>query len=224
MSYYQPQPAKSRTVIWVGLSVVLVALLAFGAYFLGRGDGGDGGATASGGPAAPADLTAPVISWSIVGNEPVPTSPVHGPRNTEGGRAVGFTHDTLGAALAAVNIGTRLASEVGPQVYEATAREQCFGDVDSEITRIRDSVSTSPEGAAIHSEVWYKVASGDPRGDLVLISIAVKSPEATTLGGYAALDMTLRWVDGDWKMQVPLARPSIIPNVQGFTLLGRPNV
>ena len=61
MSYYQPQPTKNRTAIWVGLAVVLVALLAVGAYLLGRGDGG---ATASGGPAA---SSAPVISWSIVG-------------------------------------------------------------------------------------------------------------------------------------------------------------
>ena len=123
-----------------------------------------------------------------------------------------------------MNISVRLASEVGPQVYEATARDQCFGDVDSGIEQIRDSVSTAPTGAAKYSEVWYKVASGDPASDLVLMSIAVKTPQSTADGGFAALAVTMRWVDGDWKMQVPTARASIIPNVQGFTLLGRPNV
>ncbi|MBV8994446.1 MAG: hypothetical protein JO287_12300 [Pseudonocardiales bacterium] len=143
MSYYQPQPTKSRTAVWVVLAVVLVALLATGAYFLGRNDRDAGQAGAS------AASTAPTISWSIIGgNEPVPTSPVAGPRHTDGGLAKGFTHDTLGAAVAAVNISSRLASEVGPQVYEATAREQCFGDVETALNQIRNSFTNALPGAA----------------------------------------------------------------------------
>jgi hypothetical protein len=218
MSYYQPQPTKSRTAVWVALAVVLVALLAVGAYVLGRND--SGAAPASG----PAASTAPAISWSTVGGQPVPASPVAGPRNTDGGRATGFSHNALGAALAAVNISFRLASEVGPQVYEATAREQCFGDVDTEIQQIRNSFSSAPPGAAKPSEIWYRVASGNPTSDLVLMSIALKTPQSVERGGYAGLDLTMRWVDGDWKLQVPLARPSLVPSAEGFTLLGRPNV
>ena len=218
MSYYQPQPTTSRTAVWVGLAVVLVALLAAGAYFLGRGDGG----TASDSPTV--SMT-PVISWSIVGgNEPVPASPVAGPRDIGGGLAKGFSHDALGAALAAVNISSRLASEVGPQVYEATAREQCFGDVDTALNQIRNSYSNAPPGAAKPSEIWYRVVGGDPRGDLVLMSIALKTPESVERGGYAGLDMTMRWDAGDWKVQIPIARPLLVPSVSGYTLLGRPNV
>ncbi len=217
MSYYQPQPTKSRTALWVGLAVLLL-VLAVGAYLLGRDSGG---AATSDSPAA---STAPVISWSIVGDEPVPTSSVAGPRDTGGGLAKGFAHDTLGAAVAAVNISFRLASEVGPPVYEATVREQCFGDVNSELEQIRNSVSNAPPGADKPSEIWYRVVSGDPAGDLVLMSIAAKTPQSVAGGGYVGLDMTLRWVGGDWKMQVPSARASIIPSVSGYTLLGQPNV
>ncbi|MGH3827345.1 MAG: hypothetical protein ACRDQX_09255 [Pseudonocardiaceae bacterium] len=221
MSYYQPQPTKNRTALWVIATVVTVAVLAGGAYFVGRGEGG---AATPSGSAAPAGPSTAMISWSIVGDEPVPASPGHGPRDTEGGLAKGFSHDTLGAVLAAVNIGFRLASEAGPQVYESTAREQCFGDVNSEITQIRNSFSNAPPGDTKPSEIWYRVASGDPAGDLVLMSIGLKTPQSVARGGYAGLDMTMQWVDGDWKMQVPLARPSIIPSVSGYTLLGRPNV
>lgn len=222
MSYYQPQQTKGRTAIWVGLAVVLVALLAVGAYFLGQGGGDE--ATASSGPAASASPSAPVISWSIVGDDPLPASSVAGPRTTKGGLAKGFTHDALGAAVATVNISFRLASEVGPQVYEDTVREQCFGDVDTALDQIRNSFSNAPPGAAKPSEYWYKVTSGDPTGDLVLMSIAIKTPQSVARGGYVRLDNTMQWIDGDWKLQVPTARPSVIPSVDGYTLLGRPNV
>ena len=218
MSYYQPQPTKSRTALWVALAVVLVALLAVGAYVLGRND--SGAAPASG----PAASTAPAISWSTVGNDPMPASPVAGPRHTEGGLAKGFTHDTLGAAVAAVNISFRLASEVGPHVYEPTVREQCFGDLDTTLQQIRNYFSNAPPGAAKPSEYWYKVTNGDPTGDLVLMSIAIKTPQSIARGGYVRLDNTMQWVNGDWKLQVPTAPPSVIPSVDGYTLLGRPNV
>jgi hypothetical protein len=221
MSYYQHQPTKSRTAIWVGLAVVLVALLAVGAYFLGRGQGST--AAADRGSAAPV-AASPAISWSIIGGSPVPVSSTHGPRHAEGGRATGFSHDALGAALAAVNISFRLASEVGPQVYEATAREQCFGDVDTTLQQIRNSISTASQESTTPSEFWYKVTGGDPTGDLVLISIAIKTPQSTAGGGYIVSDHTMRWVAGDWQMQVPPPRASIIPSVSGFTLIGRPHV
>ena len=48
MSYYQPQPTKNRTALWVGLAVLLL-VLAVGAFLLGRSSGG---AAPSGGPAA----------------------------------------------------------------------------------------------------------------------------------------------------------------------------
>lgn len=221
MSYYQPHPAKNRTALWVGLAVALVPLVLVSAYFLGRGSGG---ASTPRGQIALATPSAPVISWSIIGDDPVPSSPVAGPRTTAGGLAKGFTHDTLGAALAAVNISFRLASEVGPQVYEPTVREQCFGDMDAALEQIRNSFSTAPPGAAKPSEYWYKVTSGDPAGDLVLISIAAKTPQSVERGGYVRLDNTMQWINGDWKLQVPTARPLVIPSVEGYTLLGRPNV
>jgi hypothetical protein len=56
------------------------------------------------------------------------------------------------------------------------------------------------------------------------MSVAAKTPQSVAGGGYVGLDITLRWVGGDWKMQVPSARASIIPSVSGYTLLGQPNV
>jgi hypothetical protein len=51
-------------------------------------------------------------------------SAAHGPFETANGLAVGFSHDELGALLAAINISARLTGQAGPAVYETTARRQ----------------------------------------------------------------------------------------------------
>jgi hypothetical protein len=56
------------------------------------------------------------------------------------------------------------------------------------------------------------------------MSIAIKTPQSVARGGYVRLDNMMQWIDGDWKLQVPTATPSVIPSVDGYTLLGRPNV
>lgn len=221
MSYYQPPSPQRRTALGISLGIVVLLILAVGAYVLGRGEGG---ARTSSGPASSTGSPAPVISWSIIGGQPVPVSSTDGPRSSVDGRAVGFSHNSLGAALAALNISVRLSSEVGQQIYEATARSQCFGDVDTTLEQIRDSTSTSSPGSTTPSEFWYKVTSGNPEGDLVLISIVAKTPEGAAGGGYVGFDRTMRWIDNDWQMQIPPPRPSIISSVNGFTLLGRPHV
>jgi len=90
--------------------------------------------------------------------------------------------------------------------------------------RIQAVCPAAAQGYTARSDEWYKNTSGDPAGDLVLISIAVKTPQSLASGGYAKFDRTMRWVDNDWRMQVPPLRPLIIPSVSGYTLLGRPNV
>ena len=96
--------------------------------------------------------------------------------------------------------------------------------MDTTLEQIRNSTSAAAQGSTRPSEDWYKITSGDPAGDLVLISIAVKTPQSVASGGYAKFDRTMRWVDGDWRMQVPPLRPLIIPSVNGYTLVGRPDV
>lgn len=208
----QPEPRRhtGRTVA-VSLAAVLLAGLL--AYTVGRDSGSD----------APALLPDPGrrISWTSAGGFPVPESTSHGPTQTTNGMAAGFSHDELGAALAAINISYRLTSDVGPMVYETTARQQCYGDITTTIAQIRSQPSiTSPKV----TEFYYKILSGDPEGDLVLIAIAGKSASTTAAGGYASALRTLRWTGRDWQMQVPVAPAQITTDVSGYEFLGSPDV
>lgn len=214
-----PRTSRRRPALFIGGGIVLITLMV-AAFLVGRDDGTPG--TKEPAPSVGAPV-APVVTWSVVGDQPVPASPSHGPARTEGGLASGFSHDELGAVLAAINISTRLAGQAGPVVYESTARMQCFGDVDGTIASIRNQRSSAVPGSTVPGEVLYRITSGDPASDLVAISVALATPQSRSMGGFAELTRTLQWIDGDWKVQVPPAPPRLVTSVAGYASLGHPD-
>lgn len=208
-------PRRRRPAILIGGSIALVALIV-AAFLVGR----DRATSES--PVAPSVADRSAITWSFVGDQPVPVAVGHGPAETAAGLAAGFSHDELGAVLAAVNISSRLAALAGPAVYESTARIQCVGDVDETIASIRNQRSDAIAGSTVPAEVFYRVTGGDPTSDLVSISIGLSTPQSRGMGGYAELSRTLHWIDGDWKMQVPPAPPRLVASVAGYMSLGGP--
>jgi hypothetical protein len=194
----------------IGVVVLLVA-----AFLIGRQGAGPGEEKF-----APPAGSGPAIAWVRLGTQPIPVSPTHGPAETGNGLGAGFSHDELGALLAAINIGARLTGQAGPAVYETTARQQCVGDIDAVISAIRSQPSTAANGSTTPTEYFYRLTSGNPRGDLVGITIAVATPQSRSLGGYTEVSRTLQWIDGDWKLQVPPPPPQLITSVNGWRSLG----
>lgn len=200
------------------LTVAAIALLAVltlvvGAYIIGRN-----GPSVLGPPAVGEPATEP-LSWAMVDEFPVPSSPLHGPRQTEDGLASGFSQDELGAVIAAINIMGRLSSS-DPRVYETTARRQCVGDAEATIALIRGSFSTSPTGAATPTEIFYMMIPGGVSTSTADIMIAARTPQANAYEAYVAVSVSLRWIDGDWKVQLPQTPPRIVSSVAGYTSLG----
>ena len=173
--------------------------------------------------AAPA-AAEPALRWALVGEQPVPTSPRAGPARTADGVAAGFTHDELGAVLAAINVAARLNVDLGPTVYEAVARQQCVGDIDTALAQLRSTRSQAPPAATVATGYFYRVDGGDPTTDRVLVSIAADTPQARAAGGYAAVTRTLRWIDGDWRLQIPNTPARLISAVTTYHPLGAPRV
>lgn len=137
---------------------------------------------------------------------------------------MGFTHDELGAALAASNLAPRVSSAARPAIYEATLAEQSWGDPTAMLARLRaelpasDSAATGPTTAA--QSLYYRIIAGDPRGDYAVVSLLADTEQADGAGGLARIDLTLRWDDGDWRLRVPTPRPTLHPDTTGYVLLG----
>jgi hypothetical protein len=216
MSYIldpDPRAAGSRGwAVWAALLTLVVAA-AMAAYLVGRHHSPT--VSTQGAPAPRSD-----IEWARVGPWPVPISPEHGPSRTGGGLASGFSHDSLGAALAAWNISLRMTAEAGPSVYTDTIREQAFGDIGVWLTQV---AASAPGVGPAPTELYYRVVAGDPSGESVLLSLAQRTPESAADGGYDQVQRTLIWRDGDWRVQVPAEPGHTIASVDGYQLIGVPH-
>ena len=215
----EPQSrGTSRARLWVIVAVVvtLVAACAL-AYIAGREHavGHPPASLDDGG--GPADIT-----WSAAGPWPVPRSATAGPTATAGGVATGYAHTALGVGVAAWNIVEQMSSDAGPAIYTATLREQTYGDPATMLAWIaRSPTGGSSPGTAF----FYKIAYGDPTGtDPVLVWLAERTPDSAQQGGYYGAYRSMRWLNGDWRMQVPLTAPALISDVTGFQALGGPGV
>jgi hypothetical protein len=144
------------------------------------------------------------------------TSLAHGPAVNIDGRAFGFRHDELGAAIAASNITARISAGAGTAIVQRTLAHQCWSDVAGS----RTAVPLPSALGRMTREMYYRVLAGDPDGDSVLISLLADSGRAHDLGGYSRIDAVLRWSDGDWQLKVPLPTPTARPSAEGYTLLG----
>jgi len=219
--YPPPRAASWRRALIVGLCTLAALSLIWSVGHAFRDQDVPGAASPAQPTEQPAD--APAVRLVVVPGGTVSVSDRHGPAHQREGLAAGFSHDERGAAVAAVNLAVRVSSAAGPEVYEPTIRNQGYGDPDAMLQRNRAERpvgDTSAEtGATRFSELRYRVISGDPTGDSVVISMLATTGQARDLGGFARLDVTLRWVDGDWRLQVPTARPLLYPTAEGYTLL-----
>jgi hypothetical protein len=68
--------------------------------------------------------------------------------------------------------------------------------------------------------LYYRVITGDPAGEHVVVSLLADTEQARSLGGLSRVDLTLRWIDGDWRLRVPTPRPSLHRGNAGYLPLG----
>lgn len=222
--YADSRLASWRRALIVGLATTVALALIWTVGFVFRDQEPSGVSTEAGQPAASSSSGSAVRLVEIPGGT-VPISDRYGPADQGKGLAAGFSHDEPGAAVAALNLAVRTSSAAGPEVYEPTISNQGFGDPAAMLERNRAERpgEDTPAGpsATRFSSVHYRLIGGDPTGDSVVISLLAETQQARQLGGLARLDVTLRWIDGDWRMQVPTARPLLHPSAQGYTVLAR---
>jgi hypothetical protein len=213
-----PQPSRRWPSRVAAALVCAVAVLGVG-YVIGRGHSLSSGAVAgvAAGPGSP-----PVLSWAVDGPWPVPRSAAEGPTRLSGGSTgvpLGYAHDGLGAALAAFNISEQLTSDVGPVVAAVTARTQTYGDPAATLRMVE---STPTGGSTPPTELLYKVIGGDPGSDRVVLALGQRTVESSAAGGFWVTDREMRWLNGDWRMALPVPGAVIAQRLPGYVSLGGP--
>ena len=155
----------------------------------------------------------------------VAVSPTAGPRRLVAGRASGFSHDALGAALAATYLAVQASAAAGPAVFEPTITEQCWGDTDTQRLRARlgaPTLTPAEREARRVRALYYRVVAGNPGGDRVTVAVLADSAFWAARGGFGRSTLTVRWFGGDWQLLVPVPEPTPQASTTGYRLLARP--
>ncbi|MBW0111364.1 hypothetical protein I4I84_21875 [Pseudonocardia sp. KRD-182] len=164
----------------------------------------------------------PVVLVAVPGGVAA-SSERYGPFHEFDGRAIGFSHDELGAALAATHIGPRVTAAAGTPVVEATLELQCWGDVTAARERLATTLprpDTAVREDLTPSAMYFRVIAGDAGGNHVVVSLLADTAQSRAMGGYSRVDAALRWVGDDWQLRVPVRRPNLHPDTTGYRLLG----
>ena len=161
----------------------------------------------------PAVAAAPDISWTSVYGVQLPVSKTHGPFRTEGVSVSGFTHDVEGAALAAAHYATRISAQVGPKVYRPVIERYGLGGspavleaLHAQYEQARASHAGVADGEPVPSTqnarvLGYRIPAYAATGPVTVhLLMSGDGPAGSVL---VDLPVTIEWVEGIWKVQVP---------------------
>jgi len=157
--------------------------------------------------------TGPDLTYVGFHGVQLPVSRAHGPFRSTGELVSGFTHDREGAALAAAHYGTRISAPLGPGVYEPTIHRYGLGGspgvLDALHAQYEQARADAPgvrDGQPIPSQqnaraLGYRVPAYRPNGPITVhLLMSGDGPAGAVL---VDLPVTVEWVDGTWKVQVP---------------------
>jgi hypothetical protein len=162
----------------------------------------------------PAEPPEPGPSQVLLAGVPVPVSASHGPFDVTGGRAIGYSHEREGVALAALHLLLRVDEVVGSEVFGPTIDEQLIGrPADIEALRSRTwerytaaaALQGVTDGGPLRHDLrmepvgWLATVDGEhATADLLLVGPDLRG-RATTMSVRADLERT----EGGWLLVAP---------------------
>lgn len=169
-------------------------------------------------------LTAPPVTWQLFAGVPLPYSATAGPRRVDGPVVAGFERSQAGALLAAAHLGTRYLLTPSPGWREVVARQVLPGPSRDAYVRLRATVDDATDADTSAG------GQGQPAGfrflaftpGVAVVQEAIRFPRSGVL---QVTSTTLRWVDGDWRLELqpdgstsPTAQQ--VADLDGFVLWG----
>jgi hypothetical protein len=217
-------PAQSRLIIWFLTAVLLIAVVLFAILVMvpsyqHKQPPASAAATATDPPAAPNTTTPPVdssdlpadatpttappgVAWQLVGQVAVPASAVAGPNRVNAGRASGYAQNPVGALIAAAQLSTRAGYSAGRSNWEPTLLQQTVASTDRDalLTFLRSANASGVPQAGpgeLSQIAGFRFYSYTPA--VATVGLVRRTPA----GAYSITTLTVRWLDGDWKLLAP---------------------
>ena len=223
----------SRAVLAAAALLVLVGL-SVSAVLLGRGDGREPStgpiatgpsrvaepeASATKPPAVdaePLNAEPEAVSWELFQGVALPSSRTDGPTRVEGPVHAGFSRTPTGALLADAQISARTLVDTDVenlrQVSEAQLAEGPGKTAYLNLLRQLDG-RNDPPATGYAQIAGFRFITYTP--DLAVISRATRDHS----GRLQASTDTLRWENGDWKLEKPtsgLQQPQVVQDLSGY--------
>lgn len=166
-------------------------------------------------------LIAPPVRWQLFAGTALPYSATAGPRIVDGPVHAGFERSQVGALLAAAHLGTRYLHSPGSGWRDVVARQVLPGPGRDAYVRMRATIEDVTDNPGGHGQpAGFRVLAFTP--DVAVVQEAVRFPLSGVL---QVTSTTLRWVGGDWRLQLqpdgstsPTAQQA--PDLDGFVVWG----
>jgi len=236
------EPGERRwrpgTVVAAGLVVLVLLGAAAVVLFGGNRPAGPAGAVLTGPlPAAPqrpvsgrpAPLTAavepllspPAVSWQLFQTVALPFSPTAGPADADGPVLSGYERSQTGALIAAVQLATRFLITPGEGWRQVVDRQVLPGPGREAFITARAGVEADDPPGTYGQIAGFRVLTFTP--DVAVVQLV--SRFALSGGRLQVSTATVKWVDGDWRLELqpdgaasPTAHPAV--SLDGFVVWG----
>jgi hypothetical protein len=172
------------------------------------------------------------LHWVSYHGVELPSSSQAGPRNTANGLASGYADTSLGALLAAVNIGVRANAQWGPDVFGPTIRAQVTGPdaaalladcqaAYGQAARTAHIVDGKTLGSAYVVEEAFRWVTYTPSE--ATVDVVSAGPGSQGLTARAVTRIQVTWDGSDWKVIAPLGgdwanAASVLTSLAGYTV------
>jgi hypothetical protein len=165
-------------------------------------------------------LSAPAVTWQLFAGVPLPYSATAGPRRIDGPVYAGFERSPTGALLAAAHLGTRYLMTPGPGWRQVVDRQVLPGPGREAFVRLRATVDAADPPGTHGQPAGFRIVAFTPH--VAVVQEAVRFPST---GALQVTVSTLRWVGGDWRLELqpdgstsPTAQA--VPDLDGFVVWG----
>ena len=166
-------------------------------------------------------LVAPKVQWQLFAGVPLPYSKTAGPLTVDGPLYSGYERSQTGAVLAAVQLGNRYLLTPGDGWREVLQRQVLPGTGRDVFARNRAAMDDTPDPPGTYGQTaGFRFVAFTP--DVASIQLVTRFP---TSGNLQIVTVTVKWVDGDWRLELqpdggssPTAQR--ISDLDGFVVWG----